>query len=57
MDETECSFCSKKIEAGTGKMFVKKAGDVLYFCSSKCENNSLMLKRVPRRVGWIKKRK
>lgn len=57
MDVHECSFCGKKIEYGSGKMFVKKDGSVLYFCSSKCENNSLKLKRVPRKVGWIKKAK
>ncbi len=25
---------------GYGKMFVKVNGDVLYFCNSKCQNNS-----------------
>jgi large subunit ribosomal protein L24e len=57
VDVHECSFCRKKIEYGTGKMLVKKGGTVLYFCSSKCENNSIKLKRIPRKVGWIKKAK
>ncbi|MFQ6105900.1 MAG: 50S ribosomal protein L24e [Candidatus Hydrothermarchaeaceae archaeon] len=52
----ECSFCGKKIEFGRGKMYVKKDGSVTYFCTSKCEKNSLKLHRVPRRVNWIKKR-
>jgi large subunit ribosomal protein L24e len=52
-----CSFCAHKIEAGTGKMFVKRDGSVLYFCSSKCERNMLKLKRVPRRVKWISKQR
>ena len=38
-------------------MFVKTDGKILYFCSSKCEKNMLELKRNPRKVKWIKKRK
>lgn len=53
----QCSFCKKKIEEGTGKMFVRSDGGVSYFCSSKCEKNSLKLKRVPRKVDWIRKAK
>ncbi len=49
-----CSFCGKEIEPGTGRMYVKKDGTVLFFCSSKCFKNSMELKRVPRRVGWTK---
>jgi large subunit ribosomal protein L24e len=52
MDVYECSFCGGKVEVGTGKMFVKKDGTILYLCSRKCEKNLLHLKRVPRRVGW-----
>ncbi len=47
-----CSFCGKEIEPGTGRMFVKKDGTVLFFCTSKCFKNSMKLKRVPRRVRW-----
>jgi large subunit ribosomal protein L24e len=57
MEQRECSFCKRKIEPGTGKMFAKKDGNVLYFCGSKCENNMLKLKRIPRRVKWVTKRK
>jgi large subunit ribosomal protein L24e len=53
--ELKCTFCGNNIEPGTGKMFVKKDGTVLYFCSSKCEKNSLKLKRLPRKVRWVKK--
>lgn len=49
-----CSFCGKEIEPGTGRMYVKKDGTVLFFCSSKCFKNSMELKRVPRRVRWTK---
>ncbi len=47
-----CSFCGKEIEPGTGRMFVKKDGSALHFCSSKCYKNMMELKRVPRRVSW-----
>lgn len=53
----KCSFCKEEIEAGTGKMFVKIDGKILYFCSSKCEKNMLKLGRDPKRVKWISKKK
>ncbi len=53
----KCTFCSKEIMPGTGKMFVKKDAKILYFCSSKCEKNMLKLKRRQRKVKWINKRK
>ena len=48
----ECSFCGKKFE-NKGKMFVKKSGSVLYFCTSKCEKN-VALKRKPVEIRWTK---
>jgi len=50
----ECSFCGKEIPKGTGKMFVRNDGKILYFCSRKCEKNMLELKRVPKKVKWTK---
>jgi large subunit ribosomal protein L24e len=47
-----CSFCGSKIEFGTGKMYIRKDGSVLYFDTSKCEKNFLKLHREPRRVRW-----
>lgn len=47
-----CNFCGEGIEPGTGKMFIKKDGTIFYFCSSKCEKNSLKLKRIPREIKW-----
>jgi len=47
----KCSFCGKKIEIGTGKMFVLKSGVVKYFCSNKCEKNWGM-KRNPKKLKW-----
>ncbi|MEM0138264.1 MAG: 50S ribosomal protein L24e [Thermoplasmatales archaeon] len=52
METRYCSFCGKRIEFGTGKMFVKKDGAILYFDSSKCEKNYLRLGREPRNVRW-----
>ena len=40
-----CSFCENVLRHGTGKIFVKKSGKLLYFCSMKCEKNMLKLKR------------
>ena len=48
----KCSFCQKDIMKGTGKMFVKKDGKVLYFCTGKCEKNMIKLKRKSRNVKW-----
>ena len=49
-----CSFCGKVVPKGTGKMFVKKDGKILYFDSSKCEKNLLKLNRKPRNFKWTK---
>jgi large subunit ribosomal protein L24e len=49
-----CSFCKEKIEEGTGKKYVKKDGNIYFFCSSKCEKNMIKLGRVPRKVKWVK---
>jgi large subunit ribosomal protein L24e len=50
-----CSFCGEEIEVGTGKMYVRRDGRVLYFCSGKCEKNMLKLKRNPRKLKWTKR--
>lgn len=51
-----CSFCEKKIETGTGMMFVKATGKVFWFCSKKCEKNYNM-GRVSKKMNWIRKEK
>ena len=51
----KCSFCGTDIEPGTGKMFVKRDGTVLYFDSNKCYKNMIELKRVPRKTAWTNK--
>lgn len=37
---------------GTGKIYVKKEGSTSFFCSKKCEKNSLKLRRNPRNTVW-----
>ncbi|MCW7074248.1 MAG: 50S ribosomal protein L24e [Candidatus Methanospirare jalkutatii] len=53
----KCSFCKAEIPPGTGKMFVRRDGSVLFFCSSKCEKNMLKLGRKSRKVKWVSKQK
>lgn len=48
----KCSFCGINIERGTGKIFAKNDGTILYFCSNKCEKNLFKLKRNPRKIKW-----
>jgi large subunit ribosomal protein L24e len=48
----KCTFCGEKISIGTGKMFVKKDGKILWFCSNKCEKNTFKLKRKPIKAKW-----
>jgi len=38
----KCSFCNSEIKPGTGKIFVRSSGEILYFCSRKCERYYFM---------------
>ena len=49
-----CSFSGKEIKPGTGKMYVKDNGQVLYFASTKCEKNYIKLQRDNRKFKWTK---
>jgi large subunit ribosomal protein L24e len=40
------------MQKGTGVMYVKKDGRIMYFCCTKCEKNSLKLDRKPRTLKW-----
>ena len=51
----KCTFCGNAIEQGTGKIYVKKDGKMFYFCSLKCEKNTLKLKRKPIKTKWSKR--
>jgi large subunit ribosomal protein L24e len=50
----KCTFCGDTIQKGTGTMFVKKDGKILWFCSRKCEKNLHKLKRKPISTKWSK---
>ncbi|MEM0217779.1 MAG: 50S ribosomal protein L24e [Candidatus Nezhaarchaeales archaeon] len=50
-----CTFCGKNIVPGTGLMYVKNDGTILYFCSSKCKKNMIKLRRDPAKLKWCKK--
>ncbi len=43
-----CHYCGEELEPGTGLMFVRKDGTVLFFCSSKCERYHFMGRKRPR---------
>lgn len=49
-----CSFCGKELKPATGKTYVKDNGQVLYFCSMKCEKNMIKLGRDNRKFKWTK---
>lgn len=51
----KCSFCENILKPGTGKMYVKKDGKIMHFCSSKCERNMLSLERKPLQTRWTLK--
>jgi len=50
----KCSFCGDDFPLGTGMMYVKNDGSVLWFCSSKCRKSSLKLRRDARKLKWTK---
>ena len=53
MAETKtCSFTGKQIPPGTGMMYVKKTGQVLYFINSKAKKNYVNLNRISARTRW-----
>lgn len=48
----KCNFCGDNIPPGTGKIYVKKDGRILNFCSMRCEKNMLKLGRKPLKTRW-----
>lgn len=50
---TNCTFCGSTMEFGTGTLLVKNDGKQIWFCSSKCEKNTLKLKRKPAKLKWV----
>ncbi len=50
-----CSFSGDEIEPGTGMMFIRRDGSVLWFKNSKARKNMMKTKRNPRRVKWTRR--
>ena len=48
-----CNFCGAHIEPGTGILFVMKDGNLVHFCTTKCQVNMIEMHRVPSTVRWI----
>ena len=51
-----CSFCKKHYSEHKGLTIFTFDGRTVHFCSSKCKRN-LNLKRDPRKINWVKRRK
>jgi len=51
----QCSYCKKNYENPRGLTFVMTNGEILYFCSSKCQKNH-KLGRKSEKVNWIRKK-
>jgi large subunit ribosomal protein L24e len=52
----KCSFCNKEIKKGTGIIYVKTDGTMIYFDSGKCVKNMLDLKRKPAKLKWTRQK-
>jgi large subunit ribosomal protein L24e len=48
----KCSFCGAEFPAGTGMMYVRNDGTILWFDSNKCKKSSLQFKRDARKLKW-----
>ena len=51
----ECSFCKKNYNIPQGLTYVLVNGEILYFCSSKCQKNNKLGRRGDK-TNWVKKR-
>jgi len=49
-----CSFSGEEIEPGTGLMYIRKDGSILWFKNSKARKNAVQLKRNARKVKWTR---
>ncbi|MBD3389859.1 50S ribosomal protein L24e [Candidatus Micrarchaeota archaeon] len=53
----KCAFCNTEVEKGRGFLYAKKDGSTYFFCSTKCRNNQLGLKRVGKKAPWVRRKK
>lgn len=49
-----CSYCKKHYDIPRGLTYVLTNGDILYFCSSKCQKNHKLGRRGDK-LNWIVK--
>jgi large subunit ribosomal protein L24e len=49
----KCAFCGERLERGTGKLIVRKNGNLEWYCTSKCEKN-MKLGRSPIKTKWTR---
>jgi large subunit ribosomal protein L24e len=52
----KCVFCHSDIKAGTGKLFVRNDGRLLWFDKQKCEKNMLKLNRKQAKLKWTREK-
>jgi len=50
----KCSFCGEDYDVPRGLTYVLLNGEVLYFCSSKCQKNYKMGRRGDKQ-NWVRK--
>jgi large subunit ribosomal protein L24e len=51
----KCSYCGSEMTKGTGLLFVKRDGTLIYLCSNKCRKN-LEMGRKPEKRKWTNKK-
>ncbi|MEM0173451.1 MAG: 50S ribosomal protein L24e [Sulfolobaceae archaeon] len=47
-----CSFCGHEIQPGTGLMYVRNDGTILWFCSRRCRVYMLQQRKDPKKLKW-----
>jgi large subunit ribosomal protein L24e len=52
----KCAFCKQELPPIGALLYVKRNGDTMHFCSSKCQKSHFM-GRNPRRKKWVQKQK
>jgi large subunit ribosomal protein L24e len=48
----KCSYCGKEMPPGKGKTFVRINGEILYFCTEKCQKYKIKLGKPARTIRW-----
>lgn len=45
----KCSYCTAEMEKGTGFLYVRKNGNIKYYCSNRCYKLNVVYNRKPNR--------